>query len=70
MLGQFDGSHTFRRLTDRASAATDSADRQRYATEISMPECYRIQERSAVCRQLQALVRPQVPKGLLHLGAT
>ena len=45
-----------RRLTDRASAATDSADRQHHATEVPTPECYRTQERPAVCCQLQALV--------------
>jgi hypothetical protein len=45
------------RITDRASAATDSADRQRYATEVPPPECYRTRERPAVCCQLQALVR-------------
>jgi hypothetical protein len=44
------------RPTDRASAATDSADRQRDATEVPTQECYRILERPAVCCQLQALV--------------
>ncbi len=58
-------------LTDRASAATDSADRQRCATEVPTPECYRIQERPAVCCQLQALVgrrRALVRRYLQGLG--
>jgi hypothetical protein len=45
-------------LTDRASAATDSADRQRYAADVPTPECYRTRRRPAVCCQLQALVMP------------
>ena len=53
------------RPTDRASAATDSADRQRYATEVPMPERYRTQERPAVCCQLQALVGRLVLTALL-----
>ena len=48
-------------LTDRASAATDRADRQRHDTEVPTPECYRIQERPAVCCQRQGFVGWQAP---------